>query len=137
MARATLTRTTKPVQSLAPALRAASANGAAVDRKGFGDVMVVVSPGALTDGVHTPKLQAADDDPANPGTPLAASWADVAAADLVGALAAVVANTLQWVGYRGVQRYVRVVLTVTGAPATGAIVGANVVLGDPAKVPTA
>lgn len=128
MARATLTRTTKPVQSLAPALRAASANGAGVDRKGFGDVMAVLSVGAVTDGVHTPKIQESDDN---------AAWADAAAADVVGAFVAGAANTVQWVGYRGLKRYVRVVLTVTGAPATGAIVGADFILGDPAKAPTA
>lgn len=128
MASKDLARTIKPVQTLAPAARTASANGAGVDTKGYSAAAVIFEPGTLTDGVHTPKVQESDDN---------AAWNDVAAADQVGSLAALASNTLQWVGYRGVKRYLRAVVTVTGGPATGLVCGATVVLGSPAKAPTA
>ncbi len=126
----------KPVQSIAPAVINATATGSAVDTKGFEGVTAVIDAGTRTDGTHTPKLQHAIEDPNSLGNPLASDWADVAAADLIGAFAAVASNTMQWVGYRGTKRFVRVVSTVV-AGATGAAYGALVVLGSPGKAPTA
>lgn len=128
-------RTIKPIQSVAPALINATATGSAVDTKGYEGVTVVIDAGVRTDGTHTPKLQETIEDPASPGNPLASGWADVAAADLLGSFAAITSNTLQWVGYRGVKRFVRVVVTVV-AGATGATYGAVVVVGLPGKAAT-
>lgn len=115
------------VQSLVPAARTASANGTGVDLKGYMGAVVVFAPGAITDGTHTPKLQESDDN---------ATFSDVAADDQLGTLAALAANTVQRVGYRGAKRYVRAVVTVAGAT-TGGVYGAAVVRGYPHEAPLA
>jgi hypothetical protein len=109
--------------SLAPAARAATANGAAVDLQGFGAAVALVQFGAWTDGTHTPELQESDD---------GASFAAVAAADLIGAFSAVASaagqNSVQRVGYRGGKRYLRGVIAVSGAT-TGALASFAVLRG--------
>lgn len=111
------------VQSLAPAARTASANGASVDLQFFEGALVVVHSGARTDGTHAYKLQESDDN---------STFTDVAAGDLLGSLPTVAAagdqNKEFSFGYIGSMRYVRVVVTISGAT-TGAVGGASVVKG--------
>jgi hypothetical protein len=105
-------------QSLAPAARTASANGTGVDLQGSESAVVMFSLGALTDGTHTPKVQESDAS--------GSGYTDVAAADLIGSLSALSANSIQQVGYIGNKRYIRAVLTVAGAT-TGALSSAVVI----------
>lgn len=112
-------------QSVAPAAHTSSVNGTGVDLQNYHGAMVHIHPGTITDGTHTPKLQESADN---------SSFSDVAAADLVGSFAAIANNTLQRVGYIGSKRYVRVVVTVSGAT-TGGVYGASIVLGSPRKAP--
>lgn len=124
------------VLGLAPAAVTASANGATADRQAGGDnfqsALVEVSVGTWTDGTHTISLEDSDD---------GSSWAAVAASDLSGTLPVISDATtddsvIAAVDYVGVKQYVRVVTTVAAAT-TGAVYGANVVLGDRASVPVA
>ncbi len=116
-------------ESLAPKARTASENGALVDLQGAKSALAVVHFGAWTDGMHTPTLQEGD---------LAdgSDQADVAAGDLEGAFTAISAapgaNAVQKVGYKGLKRYVRVVMTAAGTT-TGALSGAVVVTEPNAK----
>jgi hypothetical protein len=73
--------------------------------------LFVFLPGAITDGTHTPKLQESDVS--------GSGFTDVVAADQIGTLAALAANTVQQVSYIGAKRYVRVVVTVSGATTGG------------------
>ena len=112
--------------SLAPAARVTGTlNGTGVDLRGYDAAMLVVTFGSYTDGTHTPSVQHSVD-----GT----TYTAATASDLQGSFSAVSsaggANTVQTVGYIGVQRYVRVVMTVTGAT-TGALSSASVIAGRP------
>lgn len=110
--------------SLNIAAYTATTNGAGVDVSNYGEVEILIAPGTRTDGTHTPKVQESPDN---------STWADVAAADLVGtALAAIASNTVQRVGYIGSKRYLRVVTTVAGAT-TGAIYGGVIARGGARK----
>lgn len=102
-------------QSLNPAARTASANGASADLNNVRIADVLLAVGTVTDGTHTPKLQDSPND---------STWSDVSAGDQIGTLAALSSDTVQSVRYIGTERYLRVVFTVTGGPATGAIAGA-------------
>lgn len=113
------------VQSLAPAARTASANGSGVDLQDYLGAMVVFELGAKTDGTHTPSVEESDDN---------STFSAVAAADLLGSLSAMSANTVQRVGYIGSKRYIRAVMTVSGAT-TGALSSAVVVRGEPKLAP--
>jgi len=113
------------VVSIDPDDYTASANGASADLRGYDGAMIVLAVGTITDGTHTPKVQESDDD---------STWNDVAAADLSGALAALVSDTPQRVDYVGVKRYIRAVLTVAGAT-TGAQVASIIVRGCPHQAP--
>lgn len=95
-------------------------NAGSVDLANAIENMVVINTGALTDGTHTPKLQESVDGSSG-------SFSDVAAADQVGTLTALAANTTQKVSYIGKCRYIRVVVTVTGTPSTGAYYAAYVI----------
>lgn len=108
--------------------RTASINGSSVDLVGYGAAMAVVHAGTITDGTHTPKLQESSDN---------SSFSDVAAADLDGVFAALTSNTIQRVGYKGSKRYLRVVVTVTGSPATGGKFSAAVLRAHPTYAPLA
>jgi len=131
---------TSVVTSLAPALRAATANGAAVDTKGFDSAVAVVDVGAGTDGQFTFTLE---------DSPNASDWTAVVAAELDGAFTVVDAevspdtgvNTISRVGYKGGERYLRVVATESSgtspAPATGITFGAQIILGHPHQSPVA
>ena len=127
MIRRDLKNNTKEIVALAYALRTASVNGATIDLKDFGSVMFLIQEGAFTDGVHTLKLQDSDD---------GSAWSDVAAIDLHGAFAVLSAlGVTQRVGYRGPKRFVRLVITVTGA-STGAASNALAVKGHAQALPT-
>ncbi|NTU77323.1 MAG: hypothetical protein HGA90_05870 [Alphaproteobacteria bacterium] len=131
MALRDLLRNTLVTPSLAPAVRTnGTATGAAVDLRGFDAAVIAVAFGACTDGTHTPSVQHSVD-----GT----TYTNAAASDLDGAFVAVTsgsgANAVQTVGYIGSQRYVRVVITTTGAT-TGALSAANVLSGYPRHAPT-
>lgn len=115
-------------QSLAPAARNSTGTGSSVDLQGAESALVVVNCGAITDGTHTPKVQESDAS--------GSGFTDVAAADLIGALAACTANAIQAVEYKGSKRYIRVVLTVAGAT-TGAVASASVIKGGLRHVGTA
>ncbi|MDX9690358.1 MAG: hypothetical protein EOM37_04840 [Proteobacteria bacterium] len=117
--------------SLSPAARVTgTANGTAADLRGFGSAVATVSFGSYTDGTHTPKLQHSDDN---------VTFTDATATELQGAFAALSgaggANKVQNVGYIGNKRYVRVVITTTGAT-TGALSGANIIAGEASQAPT-
>lgn len=113
------------ITSLAPAARTATANGTGVDLANKDGAMVVFQVGTITDGTHTPKLQDSADN---------STFADVAAADQVGTLAALASNVNQRVSYIGTKRYIRAVSTVSGAT-TGGVYSALVVRGAPRKQP--
>lgn len=123
---------TSAVVGLAPALRAGSATGGAVDRLGFEGVSFLVVTGAYTDGSHAISADASDD---------GATWTAVPAGDLVGAFptvaAAGAANKTTRVSYIGDARYVRAKSAASGSPATGAIVGVVVLLDRPHSAPVA
>lgn len=112
-----------PAPSLAPAARTASANGAGVDLANFDAACAVIDVGLWTDGTHTFKLQDSDDN---------TTFADVTADFLDGA--GPVINdaaddaTAYTLGYHGIRRYLRVVVTVAGAT-TGAVYSASIVRG--------
>ena len=118
-----------PAISLSPAARTATANGAGVDLQGYEAAAAIVQFGTWTDGTHTPSLQESDDNSA---------FSAVAAADLTGAFTAVSSgggsNTVQRVGYIGAKRYVRGVMTVSGAT-TGAVSAIAIVRGVSARRP--
>jgi hypothetical protein len=111
---------TDATQSINPAARTATVNGAGVDIKGAQSAEVEFDVGTITDGVHTPKLQESDDN---------AAWNDVVAGDQKGVLAAFATNVHQRVGYIGNKRYLRAVVTVAGGPVTGGVYGALVTRG--------
>lgn len=115
------------VNSLAPAARTATANGTGIDLANFASATLVFSVGVITDGTHTPKMQESDDN---------STYADVAAADVIGTLAVLASNVNQRQGYRGAKRYIRPVSTVAGAT-TGGVYAAIVLRADGRKQPTA
>ncbi len=131
MALRDLLRNTLVTTSLAPAARTnGTSNGTGVDLRGFDAAVISVAFGAYTDGTHTPSVQHSVD-----GT----TYTNVAPADLDGAFTVVNnaggANTIQSAGYIGSQRYVRAVMTVSGAT-TGAFSAVSVIAGLPHNSPT-
>ncbi|MFD9306132.1 hypothetical protein ACFWCB_26345 [Streptomyces sp. NPDC060048] len=120
--------------SLKPAARTATANGTGVDRADgsnasmYQDALVVLSSGTVTDGTHTITIEDSDDN---------SSFATVAAAYLEGdtppALITSNDETVYETRYIGGKRYLRVVTTVTGSPATGGLYAADVVLSNPRR----
>jgi hypothetical protein len=131
MANRDLLRRIATSQSLAPAARVTGTfTGTGVDLRGFDAAVIVVAFGAYTDGTHTPSLQHSMDN---------ATFTACAASDMDGSFSAVSssagANTTQSLGYIGTQRYVRVVMTTTGAT-TGAVSVASVIAGYPRNIPT-
>jgi len=123
-------RNTLVMPSLAPAARVnGTLNGTGVDLRGFDAAMVAVAFGAYTDGTHTPSLQHSADN---------ATFTTVTGTDIDGAFTAVSsaggANTVQAVGYNGSNRYIRVVMTVSGAT-TGALSSAVVIASEPHRAP--
>ena len=121
---------TEAVQTLAPAARTASANGTGVDLAGYNAALVLVNVGAWTDGTHTFEVQDSDDN---------STFAAVADDYLIGTEPVVDAadedNVVYEVGYKGIRRYLRVIVTCAGTT-TGAIYGAVIVRGKPSKAST-
>ena len=99
-----------PSTSVAPLLRTATVNGTGIDLANSNGNQIIFQTGAITDGTFTPKIQESSDN---------STFTDVAAADQIGTLAAMSANTVSDVSYIGKLRYIRAVYTVTGSPATG------------------
>ncbi len=121
-----LTNNVVVTPSLAPAVRVnGTATGTTVDLFGYDSAVIAVQFGTWTDGTHTPSVQHSTDN---------VTFNNVATTDLSATFAALTsatgANKIQQVGYRGSQRYVRVVLTTTGAT-TGALSAAHVIAGRP------
>lgn len=119
--------------SIAPALVASTATGASVDRLVDGDAarsaMILIQVGTVTDGTHTIEVQ---------DSPNGSDWTAVGAEFLQGAEPAITSandERVHEIGYTGHQRYLRVVSTVSGAPATGGVYGATVLLGYGRKMP--
>ena len=115
----------KPLNSISPAAHTATVTGASVDLQGFNAACAVVSAGTVTDGTHTPKLQESNDN---------ITFTDVAVGDLHGAFIAVTTGSIQKVGYKGVQRYLRLVSTVAGATVGGQYIG-QIILGEAENEP--
>lgn len=119
--------------TIAPALIAATETGSTVDRLVDGDAarsaMILIHAGVVTDGTHTIEVQ---------DSPNGSDWTAVAAEFLQGTEPAITpSNDVQVheIGYTGHQRYLRVVSTVSGSPATGGVYGATVLLGYGRKLP--
>ena len=115
----------KPTQSIASAAKTASTNGSAADLAGYNCAWVLFNVGVITDGTHTPKLQDSADN---------STFADVAAADQAGTLAAFTSSTVQRVSYTGSKRYLRAVVTVAGAT-TGGVYGVTILAAQPRVLP--
>lgn len=132
--RRSLYNTALAKSSIVPAVaRTTTTTGSTVDlmtdQGGFRSALVVIHTGTITDGTHTVTVQ---DSPDN------TNWTAVADEFLQGTEPAIGASnddTLFEIGYTGHQRYLRVLITVTGSPATGGIYGATVLLGWPRKMP--
>ena len=105
------------VQSLAPVVLVATNTGSAIDLEGFNSAVVEFTTGAIAGaGNFTVKLQ--ESDTTTPG-----DFADVAAADLKGALPAVLAAaTVYKQGYVGRKRYLRHVITLNSGTSIAAAV---------------
>jgi hypothetical protein len=114
--------------AFAPAVHSSTVAVAGVDLQGYEGAEAVIQVGTVTDGTHTPKLQESDDN---------STWTDVAAANLNGAFVALASNTVQRVGYIGSKRYIGIVVTVTGSPATGAAYGGTIHRAQPWNAPLA
>jgi len=129
-----LLRLTQVSTSLQPAARVnGTVNGSTVDLRGYDGAVVTVTFGAYTDGTHTPTLQQSVDGVTF--TTCVFGTDTDGASDLVAVNGAGGANTVQQIGYIGSQRYLRVVMTTTGAT-TGALSSASVILGYPRNAPT-
>ena len=118
------------VQSLIPAVLAATATGAAIDLAGFNSATVLINTGAIVSaGDFTAKLQESD-------TTTGGDFTDVAAGDLVGTFpASLAADTLYKVGYTGTKRYVRTITTKNSG--TSIIAGIFIAKGHPLTGPVA
>jgi hypothetical protein len=97
-----------PIPLIKPKASTATTNGTALDLSAVTANTIIFNPGAWTDGTHTPSLQ---DSPDN------VTWTNVTPANQVGTLTpwSSGAAAVQWVDYIGPQRYVRPVITVSGA----------------------
>ncbi len=105
-------------QSVSPATRTTSVNGSSANLANTETAYVYIEAGTVTDGTHTPKLQESTND---------SDWSDVGAGDQVGTLSALSSDAVQRVRYIGTNQFIRVVITVTGGPATGAVASAVIV----------
>ena len=97
------------VRLINPKAFTSTTNGNSLDLQAVTANTINFVPGTWTDGTHTPKLQ---DSPDN------STWTDVTAANQVGTLSAINSSAsavVQQVSYIGPQRYVRPVITVSGA----------------------
>lgn len=135
-------------QSLAPALRTATATGTAIDRAGFESLTFAIHIGAWTDGTHVVHFEHSDDN---------STFEGVLEDELVGAVAGLAGATEVFgltvgddgnspsgptyqnenvlIGYIGDRQYVRAKVTISGA-GTGAFVGIDAILGHASSRPT-
>jgi hypothetical protein len=108
-------------------------NGTTIDTQGFESAAIAVQSGTITDGAFALKLQEGDQSNLSDA-------ADVAQGDYncgYGAsFAATDDNVVKKLGYRGAKRYIRVVLTQSGAT-SGGIMGAVAILGNARNAPVA
>lgn len=105
--------------------------GNIIDTQGFESVEMIAALGVRTDGTYTLKLEDGDDSGL-------ADAADVAAADLLGALTAMTAsNQVARVGCITKKRYVRLSIVSTGVTTGVAAAGGVAVLGHPKRAPVA
>ncbi len=123
--------------------------GQTINLSGYNAATLYILAGTWTDGTHTFTIQESAD-----GT----TWTNVAATDLVAwqapgpttyyppqrngggqpaAISSAPTAINQRIGYIGGQPYVRVNVTVTGAPATGAQYDCIWILGEPRVLPAA
>lgn len=118
------------VAALAPSVKSASVDGAAIDLKGVNRMAFALNTGAIvSSGDFSAKVQESD-------TTTGGDFADVDASFLDSdAPATLVANSAYRLGYRGHKRYARIVLTKTGGTSIAA--GAVAVLTDLANGPVA
>lgn len=101
-----------------------TANGTGIDLARGHNATVHFLMGTVTDGTHVPTVEESDQ--------LASGYTTVAAANLAGTLANLATNVHQKVAYIGSKRFIRGVITTSGAT-TGAVAGAVVVMGDARK----
>ena len=118
--------------SLAPAARAASANGTGVDLQGYEGAVVIVAAGAFTDGSHVITLEHAT---ASGGT-----FTTVSSPELIGTLPTINqvggGNQTYKAGYVGTKRFVRAVTTVANG-STGCVYGVTILRGAKRHNPSA
>ena len=121
----------KPVQSLVPATRNATANGSGVDLAGFNAASVVFSNGAIggTTPSFTFEVQESDDN---------TTFTAVADKDIRGIEPVITtANQVSQVAYLGYKRYIRAVVKAVAGTSPTLDCAAQVIVGHPANVPTA
>jgi hypothetical protein len=97
------------VPQIGPKAITVTTNGTALDLSATDADAIVFNPGVWTDGTHALSLQ---DSPDN------ATWTNVTAANQVGTLTSITSTptaVVQQVSYIGPQRYLRPVVTVSGA----------------------
>ena len=102
------------VQAVVPAVLTATNTSAAIDLQGFDSAAVIINTGAIvSSGNFTAKLQESDVS--------GSGYTDVAAADLVGTLPAVLlASSVVKQGYIGNRRYIRTVITLNSGTSIAA-----------------
>lgn len=119
-------------RTVSPAVRTnGTVNGAAVDLgpTGADSGLLVVATGTITDGSHAVALEESDTG--------SSAWTAIPAARLQGSPPTVVAaddDTQFEVGFTAGKRYVRAVVTTSGAT-TGGALAAVIVAGEPGQTP--
>lgn len=131
----------KLMQSIAPAVLDADANGTGVDIAGYENVAIVVDSGV--EGITLSgtnkiefELEHSDDN---------STWVDAESADVNGSLGAnglfltlddnAESPQISEIEYLGSKRYVRVVANFSGTHGTGTPISASVILGKPRHAP--
>lgn len=107
-------------ESLAPASRTATVNGASADLRGYDSALVVINRGAAggTTPSFTFEVQESDDD---------STFTAVADGDLDGTEPVVTAAGVPVeIGYKGVKRYLRVAITAVSGTAPTLLCSANI-----------
>ena len=136
-----LSNNIKLMQSIAPAVLDADANGTGVDTQGYENVAIVVDTGvegitlSSTNKIEF-ELEHSDDD---------STYVDAESSDINGTLGSnglfltLDANAespqISEIEYLGAKRYVRVVANFSGTHGTGTPVSASVILGKPRHAP--
>lgn len=120
-----------------------------IDLANFDGAMVYILAGNWTDGTITPLIQESDDASNSLGSAAAAdlvAWSATSATDSTpkrigasqpAAISSAATAINQRIGYIGGHRYIRVVSTVTGSPATGAGYDVIILAGRPRFMPSA